>query len=570
MASSDLIKAWLVDQYQAHGVVTSPRDWKRLSKEKDAQGRSLRMFTHPLVGSVSVVEIPGGFAFATAAGPAQPSVSEFHAPAFSPRSLVLARELLDEMRDPSLEDSSDFLDRLPNDPRYLEAFPALPSLFYFCFPTDTYENEYENETGKGVGRSVEELCIYVSAIGGDDDYMLTGLIQDRLEGLGLDADDEYHWSFHKDTHLTVREWTQRLVALGLVYRAEDCLFGSDLKALGATNPDAASTPPAPKPWEHAFAAALKSDDAEAVEKLIAGLPRQPVDSLANDGRGLTWVEAALDRQAMRVVATLLAHQAPIRSPDRYGVWAYRGTWERLERSEPGRFQQLLRLLTGNLTWEPGRDISHPSYYRPKTVLERDAWAEMAMSSKAHRLNGEWLFEAWEMLAERVGEAEASESFVRAWLHWSEEEIASVFTGRCVRAIENQPQQLDTWPSRTKPFPWQALLEMGKSGSHVQLGRAQELAQRLGLDLREVKNAEGETLLQSIQKRERDSKQRWQEEFRRRQRGGIFMVMQRADGTRFTQEDQCRERWAQDKAYLAQLEASEVPSPRAPRRRLSFD
>lgn len=566
MASSDLIKAWLVDQYQAQRVVTSAKGWRRMSKEKDAQGRALRVFAHPLVGSVSVVEIPGGFAFATATAPVSPALSLFHAPLFSPRSIALARELVKEMLDPNLEDSSAFLDDLPNDPRYLEAFPALPSMFYFCFPAETYENEYEDETGKGADRSVEELCVYVSVIGGEDDYMLTGLIRDRLEALGLDADDEYHWSFHQDTHLTVREWTQRLVGLGLVYQAEDCLFGSDLEALGATAPGHEETPPAPKPWEHAFAAALKSDDADAVEKLIAGLPRQPVDSLANDGRGLTWVEAALDRQAMNVVATLLAHQAPVRSPDRYGVWAYRGTWERLEKSDPVRVHQLLRLLAENMTWEPGRDISQPS----TTILERDAWAEMAMGSKANRLNDEWLFEAWDVLAKRVGEAEASESLVRAWLHWSGEEVASDFTLRCLHAIESQPQQLDTWPSRTNPFQWQALLEMGKGHSHVQLGRAQELAQRLGVDLRAVKNADGETLLQSVRKREQDSQQRWQEEFSRRQRGGIFMVMKRADGTRFTQEDQCRESWTENKAYLAQLEASELPSPPAPRRRLSFD
>lgn len=559
MASSDLIKAWLVDQYRTLGVATPAKGWKRLGKDVDTQGRVVRTFTHPLVGSVAVLETPQGFSFVAHAWQEEPF---FTKPSFSPSSLKLARELLNDMADPSLRDSSAFLDGLPKDPRYLEAFPALPSLFSFWFPADTYDNDYENETGRGVDRTVEDLCIYVEAPG-QDDYMLTQLIHDRLCALGLSPDDEYHWSFGSDGHLTVREWARRLIALGLVYQPEECLFGKDLTALGATAPGVVDAPPPPKPWQHAFAATLGDDDAAAVKRLVEELSDTP-EELANDGRGNTWVDAAFGCKALSIVEVLLANKAPLRCPGQSEAQACLWRWRRLEEASPDQVQRVLRLFAAHPDWDPERDTS----WNPRSiVLERDEWARVATGLEANRLNDAWLLGAWEVLSERVGEAGASESFVRAWLHWSDREMSAAFTRRCLRVVEERRELLDAWPSQSTPFPQQALDALVRDHGPSGFSRAIELAQRLKIDLKDVKGADGDTLVQSLQKRVNVAKECWENQIER-SRGRLILVFRDANGNDMTQSESCRREWLKEKARLDQLEAFVIPV--TPRRRLSFD
>ncbi len=544
MASAD-IKNWLVDQYQAAGISTQAREWKRQKKHTDASGHVRREFVHPAVGVVAVVETAAGFAFDA---PPAPGRAVFVRPRFSPQSMKLANELLSDYHRTA---HAQFLEDSSSDPRYLEAYPALPTLFSFHFPEEAYDNEYSNKAGRGVKRSVRDLCVLLEERGGGDSYVTIALIQDRLEALGLVAEDEYHWSFQVDYDLTVLEWARRLVALGLEYCPEDCLFGPELTALGATRPVEGVAPPAPTPEQQAFVAALATDDAPAVARLAsAGTP-----AWADDGRGKTWVEAALERKAPNVLGLLLERNAPLRSPGGEGVWSSRHLWEDVGNTSPEAVRAWFRSLTSNPNWDPESPVPSAPIgfyvFNDHEVLERDVWAQMALSSSSNRLSGAWLLEAWEALAGRVGPQRAGESMVRAWLFWCGDGVATELEVRCLETVKASPVLLDQWPSRSAPFHGQALIALAKSETSGRLRHALRLAGQFGWSLPSLIDREGVTLLTHLKKHERQAHAFYQNSVES-QRTGIFLVAQYADGRTVTEAQERFAAWQKKKDLLGLL------------------
>lgn len=560
MASSDELKRWLVEHFQSQGVTTREGEWKRQKKHKDARGQVRREFAHPVVGTVGVVETPQGWFLEEAI--ASTVSSGFHRPSLSSSAMASALELLKEHTE-NTDDCDTFFDELPNDPRYLEAYPALPALFRFCFPCDTYENP-ESE-GMGIDQPVGELCILLEDIHGEDTYLSSAFISQRLRGLGMDADDEYHWRFPKNRQKSVRDWVKDLLALGLVYDPETgdegCLFKEQLVREGASAPVQSNPVPKSSTWEHRLTAVLAKDEDSSLGQMLQEMEELPVKPWDNNGRGQTWVEAAFERRAYRCLALLLISGAPIGEAGG-GLWETMGRWRLLIASEKEHIkpaQDALIALARSPLWEPEKMVSL-EVIGTKTFdsLERDAWAQAAIHLGLAEQELAWLQRAWDTLAQRVGQASADESFVHAWLSTFADKKPAGFILRCVEAVEKNPAVLDGWPERKSPSQGQALVELMRWTDGSKLARAADLAQRVGLELPSLQNKEGKSILEVARHECARAHQNWEAAVKN-QAGRVELVKVRANGTYVSRESELRKQWNDWQTVVEFLEEWKQPS-----------
>ena len=544
MASSDDIKQWLVEKHLETGVRTRASEWKRLKKSKNADGQVAREFSHPTVGKVTVVETPAGLVLS----PGPTSGSAFTAPVFTPASLAAARSVLDDYQRALWEEregEGDSSEWLRQQPLFLEAFPALPTLFTFSFPHDTYGNE---SGGRGVDGDATDLCILVKGKDQDDPhYMTVDLFAERLRALGMEAEDEYHWAL-QTSPCTVREWVTRLMGLGLAYDPTDCIFSTELIALGATRPAPGQLIGPTQPVHAQFQKAVRNDDVVTIAGLLGGTDASGEPVEANDGAGKTWVESAFENQAWNTVSLLLANDAPM---SRKGldtrIWEYNQPWHSQWLEDPERTQSLLQLLMLSNGWNPEDPLPvNCQRFDEKGGLERDAWAKTVVMGSWTEEHAQWVHQAWDLLADRVGVQPANDSFTRAWLTMDHRKTTQEFTQRVMDALAQDVSPLNDWPSRAQPRPWQALATLADRENTFSW--AVELAKQLNANLPAVLLEDGTTVLDRARAMERRARENAQ-----RNQGGFEVVMVYRDGTRTTRTQEDRQAWKRRQRILAVLE-----------------
>ena len=99
MPSSSEIKQWLVDQFDSKGTPTKAGEWKRVKKHKDTEGRVRRVFQHPVLGDVAVVETDRGLELDSPTPGVPAQVSRFTRPSWSPSQTQAAQRLMGAVRD---------------------------------------------------------------------------------------------------------------------------------------------------------------------------------------------------------------------------------------------------------------------------------------------------------------------------------------------------------------------------------------------------------------------------------------------------------------------------------------
>ena len=549
MPSSSEIKQWLVDHFHVSGTPTKAGDWRRVKKHKDAQGRVRRVFQHPVLGDVAVVETDGGLELDSPNPNTTTPASRFTRPSWSASQTQAAKRLMDTLRDGQLD-----VEDAAEHPDYLEAHACLPSHFSFCFPADTYGNE--GQEGVAIEDRFGELCVWVKDVGGSDpDEYLPTVIRDRLEGLGLSLMDEYHWGLDsREGDVSIEEMVRRLISLGLAYDPDECMLAKQLMAAGATRPSTA-----PAEGEDAgltqarqdFFQALKNDDEGEVQAI---LQRVAPKALADLGDGRTWVRAAFEAHAYRALALLLRHGAPVFTPtDRKGLMEDR--MGRLWRDDPAQAQVVLRLLVEAPGWDPEHALASIDVTQGQAA--RDEWAQAAWPS--HLASDDpWLAEAWNRLARRVGETKAHESFAHAWcMHAFLGKGGQGIPARVAEGLAQHPTLLNTWPDRRNPRPWQALTRWCESpGSWDTLFG---VARQLGVDLPNLGPVgdTGQTFLEWARARQLGAKQAVERE-RERSRTGFTIVMTHRDGRQVTQQQEYLGRWSRALAMQNALEQWDKP------------
>ena len=242
MTSADA-KAFLVQHFRTHGILTQPQDWKRVSKRNDDQGRAVREFSHPdRSATVFVLEEAGGFALldgpTTQAPTSQdPSTEGFTRTTFPAhqveaaerirKAYLHAAEFPSEDEDEEEEEPYDVMVRHPD---YAIAFPALGSQLAFYFPEDTYDNEGLSGN-MALDAPVGPLVVSILDPDPDaeDDLYLNTLLVDHRETIGLQSMDEYNFQFSNQTQ-TLRQAIQSLFDAGLSYDTHRaCYLDSGLK-----------------------------------------------------------------------------------------------------------------------------------------------------------------------------------------------------------------------------------------------------------------------------------------------------------------------------------------------------
>lgn len=556
MPSSNEIKQWLVEQFESQGTLTRKRDWKRTKKHKDDQGRVRRVFTHPALGDVAVVETIDGLALDAAPPPGNsdaPGALEkstgFTRPTWTHAQIQAAGRLMDALRDGDLDPED-----AANHPDYLEAYPCLPSHFSFCFPPDTYGNE--GEEGRALGDGLGELCIRVDEMGGSDpEEYLSTVIFERLESLGLASLDENHWGVGSRGKSTrIEEMVRKLLGLGLNYNPEECMLARPLTAAGATQPTPVSNAPRGTGVAHAsknFFEALKDDNVLMAETI---LQQVSIEATLDMGDGRTWARAAYEAEAFSVLSLLLRSDAPVFGPtDRKPLTDRRGMMLRGNHAE--QEQDLLRLMVEAKGWDPEHPLDSHSITQGRRA--RDEWAQAAWPD---RLDADipWVNEAWDLLAQRVGEADADESFVHVWCRQAFVGVGGPpIPTRVSEALKRRPELLDTWPDRDDPRPWQALTKWGTSPSVAPV--LFETARMLEVDLPNLGpvGEKGQSFLEWARERQQLARQALEQEIEN-SRGGFIIVTTHHDGRRTTGQQECEDRWSQAMAVQRALEGWGAP------------
>lgn len=555
MPSSQDIKAWLVERFSAQGRPSLERDWRRTKKHKDAEGRVRRVFEHPALGTVAVLETPEGLALDGPSAPSAALSSAFTCPTWSPTSVAAAERLMAAMRAGEVHSED-----LEDHPNYLDGYAALPGQFAFRFPSDTYDNDYDD--GMTLQDGMGDLCIEVADRGdADPDQYLPHAIEDRLTSIGLCSLDEYHWGLADGEgkgFVSIEDMVGRLLGLGLVYTGEGCMLAPDLVPAGATRPTPQPELEDVQPLKHALFAALKSDDVVAVHGLFQDA-RPPM--LLDVGNGRTWVQAAYDAKAFQSLNLLLACGAPVAAPNDTREWfGGDGTMNYRWREMPDTNKAFLRLLAAASGWDPERPVT--THYFSEGERARDEWAQSAWEGMKPR--DSWLDEAWDTLAGRVGTEAADESFVHAWcMRAFVSPRTRKIPDRVAAALEANPALLDAWPSRTAPVAGQAFLKWCSSATSAPV--ALELGKRLGVYLPSLgpMGRQGKTLLEWAKDEQKAALDAVRRE-RASSQHGMFMVMQYPDGRQVTLEQEYQGTWNEAMALQKALEEwPRGPSGRKP-------
>jgi hypothetical protein len=257
METADIKRA-LVEHFSAKGIDTQEASWKRLSKKKDDQGRPVREFSCPTVGTVLVIEDSAGLIINEAAP--SPYGAPFVLPEYSSEQLQAAKRVhkiyikMAEGEGEYEDFDGDPYDAIRVHPEFAAGLPALGTRLAFMFPMDTYGND-ELITGTTLDSQIGELCVSILDPHPDADHDLYAwnMILDELYAVGWDALDEYHLEF-KDQTKTVREAVQTLIDLGLEYdfldakdKEQGCIFYKELSTLIPKRPKPASASSAARP-----------------------------------------------------------------------------------------------------------------------------------------------------------------------------------------------------------------------------------------------------------------------------------------------------------------------------------
>lgn len=248
-------KDFLISHFKNIGHDTLVKDWKRGSKYK-RDNIVMRDFNHPLLGIVVVAEDNGVLSIDGTVTPSnQPVVKvkskkdEYVQRDFTEKEKKEAADLIlqyinrDEDGD---SDEEDNVEKLLKSKKWINYQHALPSQFYFCFPTDTYNNEKDSVVN-GIDTpmvfdgqySKESFCIlFTDKSESDIDLYASNILKNGILPEWSDFCDEYHLDFSSDApQMTVRECFKMLLEMGFEYKSEndsfgdDCLFGDELNKL---------------------------------------------------------------------------------------------------------------------------------------------------------------------------------------------------------------------------------------------------------------------------------------------------------------------------------------------------
>lgn len=219
---------------------------KRKSKFKDANGNTVREFSHPSK------EMPF---YVIEDSHSELSLSEIKPEPYTQKKETISifeqedidgiRKLLKtigkEIDSNNDIDFDDMIERIKNSPH----FKALPSQFTFNFPYDAYNN-YDDNVKNGIetpfGEGDEGFCVrfYDKNKLELDYYWASVVVSYSPLDTWLDSSDEDHFiqSYDCPLSLTVKEAFQKLIDLGFDYSPkstsyieDDCLFQKELKKL---------------------------------------------------------------------------------------------------------------------------------------------------------------------------------------------------------------------------------------------------------------------------------------------------------------------------------------------------
>lgn len=154
--SSDDCKAFLEKNFHYPA-----KEWKRVSKKKDEQGRVVREFVHPLVGSVLLAEVPTGLVNAMASVgaptlPAQLGPWDIVRQEFDPVDLEHAKRIFDA----AVDHESVTLDTSAY------GYHAMPGMFSFAFMSSAGDQDNVTETinaAKDPNGIVTGLTVFITA-----------------------------------------------------------------------------------------------------------------------------------------------------------------------------------------------------------------------------------------------------------------------------------------------------------------------------------------------------------------------------------------------------------------------
>jgi hypothetical protein len=308
--STDDCKAFLIDFYAKKGHGTTASHWMRLRKYKGVGGLVSREFEHPVAGKVVLVETSAGLSLESSKV-ADASPTAWRKRVFQDDDVAGARALVKKLLASGWDGDREDIKQTSDFEQFAH---ALPAVFSFHFPADTYGND----AGVDVKLSTKlgELCIMVEDMcGGSADEYSHSLVTEQLPScVERSSMDEYHYGF-EDEHktMTVDEFIQTMLAAGFSYSGPSCMFGPLAKPIQMEPAPAASDQLALFSMKHVRAAIGDDDDVQFETFLKEGL--HP-DTLFANKRSL--LSVCFEGRAKRCYGVLLQHNASLMLSASYG------------------------------------------------------------------------------------------------------------------------------------------------------------------------------------------------------------------------------------------------------------
>lgn len=235
-------KNFLKNHFLKLKVSTELSDWKRTKKFKNEDGLWCRDFSHPVLGTKTILENNGILSIVENIEQTQeiiPIVNPnnnltFTQKIFSLKEKQSANQILVDFIEQN--DNGTFTDDFFETELFKKYSHAMPSQFAFNFPCDSYGNEksaitngIDTPMNYGSDYGDEFVICFSDVEDSEPDYYASQSLLTLPKWMGFG--DEYHASLSPEAGklMTVREFFKMMLALGFTYNPTDCLFSDYFK-----------------------------------------------------------------------------------------------------------------------------------------------------------------------------------------------------------------------------------------------------------------------------------------------------------------------------------------------------
>lgn len=239
--TSEDCKDFLVKYFKDKNITTYNKEWKRKSKYKE-NDLWHRDFLHSNVGEITVIENEGNLSIK---GVLVEEKDKPH-PKFTKAELEAAKILLQQYVDNGFgycyekEHYALKIAFMESD-EWKNCHYAIPGLFTFSFPDDTYDNDISNVTnGLDTFMKINNHKAFTILILNQESNVCENYEQEILKEKFLPSYteflDEYHLTFNPcPENLTIGQAISYLESLGLIYSSSECLFKDYIKQENEAN-----------------------------------------------------------------------------------------------------------------------------------------------------------------------------------------------------------------------------------------------------------------------------------------------------------------------------------------------